>query len=120
MSDRHKDNPGRLRRSRELNPKRFVIYRIRGNAKIRGIECDIIESDLPEIPEYCPVLPWIRLTSEVGNGRSAGSLSLDRIDSSKGYVKGNIRFISDRANTLKRDATDQELIMLGKDAANRK
>jgi hypothetical protein len=107
-------------RNRTKHPKRSIIYRVRGGAKVRGIECDITESDLPEIPEYCPVLPWIKLTYEVGKGVSDSSLSLDRVDSTKGYVKGNIRFISHRANTLKRDATDEELIMLGKDAASRK
>lgn len=108
-----------IKNARRKHPKRFIIYRLRGNAKVRGIECNITEADLPEIPEYCPVLPWIRLTYEVGNGHADGSLSVDRIDSTKGYVKGNIRFISHRANTLKSDATDQELIMLGRDAAKR-
>ncbi len=113
-------NADYLKSQRVKHPKRHVIYRLRGNAKVRGIECDITEADLPEIPEYCPVFPWIKLVYGVGSGRSGGSLAVDRIDSTRGYVKGNIRFISDRANTLKSDATDQELIMLGKDAASRK
>lgn len=119
MSETAAQSRARHKRERIKHPKRFIIYRIKGNAKVRGIECDISEADLPAIPEYCPVLPWIRLTYEVGRGISDGSLALDRIDSSKGYIKENIRFISHRANTLKRDATDQELIMLGKDAASR-
>jgi len=108
------------KKRRTLNPKLFIMCRVRGSAKLRGIECSITERDLPEIPEYCPVLPWIKLVYAVGKGVSDGSVALDRIDSSVGYVKGNIRFISHRANTLKSDATDQELIMLGKDAATRK
>lgn len=87
---------------REARPKSFIIYRMRGNAKTRGIEFSLTEATLPSIPEYCPVFPWIKLVYEVGKGRSDGSLSLDRIDSSKGYVEGNVRFISNRANTLKR------------------
>ncbi len=40
------------------------------------------------------------------------SPSLDRIDSTKGYTKGNIWVISNRANTLKNDATLSELKLL--------
>lgn len=43
------------------------------------------------------------------------SASLDRIDSSKGYVKGNIRWVSRAINWMKNDMTDEmvnELITL--------
>jgi hypothetical protein len=57
------------------------------------------------------------LKLEQGNGKStASSPSLDRIDSSKGYVKGNVRVISHRANLLKNNATVEELKLLLVDA----
>lgn len=40
------------------------------------------------------------------------SPSLDRLDSSKGYVKGNVRVISKRANQLKNNATVEEMRMV--------
>jgi hypothetical protein len=108
-----------VKQRRVQSPKQFIIYRTRGNAKIRGIEFNITEADLPAVPEYCPVFPWIKITYKVGEGRSDSSLSLDRIDSSKGYVRGNLRFVSDKANRLKSDMSDAELAALGTDAEKR-
>lgn len=107
------------KKRRRQQPLAHIIYRAKGNAKIRGIEFNITEKDLPSIPENCPIFPWIKLVYTVGEGRSEGSLSLDRIDSSQGYVKGNLRFVSNRANSMKSDMTDAELRALGTDAEKR-
>ena len=34
--------------------------------------------------------------------------SIDRIDNTKGYVKGNVCIISNRANAIKRDGSAEE------------
>ena len=111
-------------KSREDHPKRWILIRVKMNAKNRGICCTLKERDIPDFPKFCPVLPWIELVYEVGKGRiggdaNPGTVSVDRIDSTKGYVPGNIRIISDRANRLKRDASDREMFALGKDAERR-
>ena len=41
--------------------------------------------------------------------RSEASLSIDRIDSSKGYIKGNVHIVSWKANRLKSNATLEDL-----------
>ena len=38
--------------------------------------------------------------------------SIDRIDSTKGYEKGNVWVISGRANRIKNDATPEELMRI--------
>ncbi|MHB8563307.1 MAG: hypothetical protein ACYDDA_05035 [Acidiferrobacteraceae bacterium] len=62
------------------------------------------------IPKTCPLLG---IALERKPGVQAGSTpSLDRIDSSLGYVKGNVWVISWRANHIKTDASLEELKQL--------
>lgn len=88
-----------------------LLLSVKTRAKKRGIAFDLNESDLI-IPDVCPIL-GIPLIREVGE-RTDAYPSVDRIDSSKGYTKDNILVMSWRANCLKRDATLEELILLGK------
>jgi len=59
------------------------------------------------IPDSCPVFGT---KFEVGNYQTCATL--DRIDNSKGYEKGNICIISGRANRLKGDADVLDLELL--------
>jgi hypothetical protein len=93
------------------DPKKWamvVLHNLRYRAKAKGIKFDLKPEDL-ELPEVCPVL-GIKL--RIAFGRAANkpySPSVDRFDNSKGYVKGNVRVISRRANSLKTNATVHEL-----------
>lgn len=71
---------------------------------------DIEVSDIV-IPTLCPVLgiELHRIKSGRGVGQNPASPSLDRIIPHLGYVKGNVRVISFRANVLKNDASVEEL-----------
>lgn len=99
------------RRWAKNNPLASYLIHLRANAKKRGIEFDITLDDLPEMPTHCPVLGipvyWGRGKGGVGNDDHL--ISLDRIDNTKGYTKDNIMFISRRANSLKRDASFEEV-----------
>jgi hypothetical protein len=44
------------------------------------------------------------------NGESPYNASLDRIDNSKGYIKGNVRYVSHMANIARSTFSDNELI----------
>lgn len=57
------------------------------------------------IPTHCPVFGWVLRAG----GRHFNSMSIDRVDSSKGYIPGNVKVISLRANQLKNNATIEEL-----------
>ena len=71
-----------------------------------GVEFTIRLEDI-HIPEFCPVL-GIRL--KVGRGKqNAGSPSLDRFDTMKGYTPDNTWVISFRANSWKSNFSLTEL-----------
>lgn len=98
----------------EANPEVHLklVERIRSkrnNAKQRGIEFDLTISDLYPLPEVCPVL-GIPLSYENGSGYTDNSMSIDRVDPKRGYVRGNIVLVSQRANRIKNDATVDELL----------
>jgi len=61
------------------------------------------------IPEYCPLLN-IKLSTDPDDKSLPNYYTIDRIDSSKGLVKGNIQIISLKANTMKSKATELELL----------
>lgn len=59
-------------------------------------------------PENCPVFNQPLLLK--GGGFSPYSPSVDKIIPSKGYVRGNLQIISYLANSMKRDASIEQLI----------
>jgi hypothetical protein len=85
---------------------RQLLVQARTRAKKLGIEFTLTISEI-EIPEKCPVLGIDLYTNKGKAGYN--SPSLDRIDSTKGYVPGNVKVISYRANWLKGNANIEEV-----------
>lgn len=83
----------------------------RHRAKIKNIAFTITEHDV-EIPSHCPILGIPLVVGSVG-GRM-NSYSLDRVDNTKGYVPGNVRLISHKANTCKSNLSFMEIENLWK------
>lgn len=90
--------------------KRTVEHRLWWYAKQRakkyGIPFTITEQDIV-VPERCPVL-GLKLEVAVGQ-KQPNSPSLDKLIPELGYVPGNVRVISMRANRVKGDASLNEL-----------
>lgn len=101
------------RRYRLKHPDRVRLQLLVNNAKIRatkhGVPFSLTVADI-SIPECCPVF-GVTFSRPTGRARGPGdySPSLDRIDPALGYVAGNIRVISYRANRISNDATVGEL-----------
>lgn len=88
------------------NPTRVLYRNAKDRAKNLSLPFNIEIEDIV-IPERCPILD-IPLIKSYGK-LTGNSPSLDRVIPSLGYVKGNVRVISFRANRLKSDVTIAEL-----------
>lgn len=86
-----------------------LYNRLKSSAKKRGILFTLTLTELNNLtfPITCPVL-GIPIKFNKGTQQD-NSVSIDRIDSSKGYTIDNIVVISWKANKLKNNATKEEL-----------
>lgn len=91
---------------------RQTLSVVQNKSKQEGIEFDLEVDDLSPFPLNCPVMNTPIDYFKKGQGGSNNSPSLDRINPTKGYIKGNVRVISQRANRLKQDATVSDAIRL--------
>lgn len=98
-----KESINAARRERhKADPRRKMLTAARHRANEKGLDFDLQLEDII-VPALCPVLG---IALRVGGGDHAPSL--DRLDNAKGYVRGNVAVISDRANRLKRDGSAAE------------
>lgn len=89
-------------------PESRLFYRLYRSHRDEGFRFNITVDDIV-IPERCPLLD-IPLSTDPKDKDEPNYYTGDRIDSSKGVVKGNIQVISLRANKMKNKATELELL----------
>lgn len=85
-----------------------IIIRLRHKCKQQGIPFDITHEDIP-VPTHCPVFGTELILGGTDGYKDWNSPSIDRVIPALGYVKGNVHVISVRANTIKNDASAEEL-----------
>lgn len=88
----------------------LIVMRRRNSlkqSKHPDVPFTITAADLGELPDTCPVLG---IPLYFGDGVvGPNSPTIDRIDPALGYVPGNVMVISHRANTIKHNATIEEI-----------
>ena len=105
-----------IRQPDDYTKFRWYIKSIIKNSKKRSHTYDVDIEYLKELWEsqngICPFtgIKLILRTHNYKQERSPYQASLDRIDNSKGYIKGNIRFVSLMFNYAKNDFTDEQVI----------
>lgn len=87
--------------------RRWMLKSSRIRARAKGLPFTISLDDIPS-PLVCPAL-GIKIDWDSRNSSGPASPSLDRLRPERGYVPGNVRVISHRANSIKNDATPTEL-----------
>jgi hypothetical protein len=94
------------------NTHEYYLWKgCQNRAKKNNIPFNLEYTDVV-IPKKCPIL---EIPIFKGNERHiANSPSLDRLVPELGYVKGNVRVISYKANTMKSDASIEEIKMFAK------
>lgn len=97
-----------ISRNRKENYRKTYVHQIwlraRARAKKFNLDFNIEESDII-VPEYCPVYG---MKLEIGLDNMSNSPCIDRIDNTKGYIKGNIVIVSSKANRVKGHGTLEE------------
>lgn len=102
-------NQDRIRYQNNIRHKENVARSLLRGARGRATRCNIpFDLDISDVivPTHCPILGIELIVSKAK--RNENSPSLDKIDNSKGYVKGNVQVVSWRANRLKGDGSRDE------------
>lgn len=85
------------------NPNKFQFNQVKARAKRNNVPFSLDYNDIVW-PTHCPVLGI-----ELNRIERDHCPSFDRVDPSKGYIKGNVFIISNRANRMKQEATLENL-----------
>lgn len=99
------------------------VTRLKNNARKRNLTFDVTIEFLWELfikqNRQC-ALSGIPLQFRSRVAKSDGNASLDRIDSTKGYIEGNVQWVDKDINSIKSDYSQQRFIELCKQVATYK
>jgi hypothetical protein len=114
----------RKRKRQAENPKAewwycsATVARTRARARVLPYNLEI-HAPCCVLPDVCPILGIVLDYGPKDRvGPAPSSPSLDRIRPELGYVVGNVRVISHRANQIRSNATAAELRLVYQDAVN--
>lgn len=91
--------------------RKKLINQVRARAKTKGLEFNLELEDIP-YAETCPLLGCKLIPGTQHDYEYTHSL--DRIDPTKGYIKGNVWVMSKKANSMKNNANKEELLIFAK------
>lgn len=100
----------------------YFYASIKDKAKRRNLEFSLSKEELYsyfEIQEEKCALTGVKLTFNIRKNKDySGTASVDRIDSSKGYVKGNVQWVCKDINFAKQSLSQKDFIKMCELVAN--
>jgi len=97
----------------EIGYKANLWQNLRGNAARRNISVNIEKSDIQRLYDdqggLCAVTGLPMQFSALESGKNSYAVSVDRIDSSRGYYQDNIRLVCARVNLMKMELSDEQM-----------
>lgn len=100
---------------RSSSPKNFISGILNHAAKRKkhlGFNIDLVYLlELYEKQQGLCALSGVEMTYLAGKGRVNTNISIDRIDSAVGYVRGNVQFVCDVVNRMKQDLPQSEMFI---------
>lgn len=104
--NRHEQIKAYKREQIRKYPERYLHHMARIRAKKKRVPFELTVENVT-IPTHCPILG---IPLSINSGKSGpNSPTLDRIIPQLGYVPGNVIVMSHRANTIKSDASVEEI-----------
>ena len=109
----HPEAYKRKSEKRSSNPKNFlsaILHHASSRKRHLGFNIDIYHlNDLYEKQEGLCAISGAEMTYLAGHGRKQTNISIDRINSSLGYIRGNVQLVCDAINVMKSNSTEEEL-----------
>jgi len=97
----------RAKRTRKRDPLGSLLRGAKAAAKTKGFKFNLTRDDL-DLPSHCPVFGTKLKPQKRGSKRFGDAPSVDRIDSTRGYTRGNCVIISRHANCVKSYGTAED------------
>jgi hypothetical protein len=94
---------------RSKNPENFIKHLMSYKKRRESISLDDVMSVYNKQEGLC-ALSGVEMTYNQFGGKCPSNISIDRIDSSKGYRADNIQLVCSLVNTMKMQYTKEELV----------
>ena len=112
--ERYLANPQYQNEWKKVNIELHLLQLAKARAKKYNLPYTLTKEHIV-LPKVCPVFGFpLKAYIGAGHGGRPDSYSIDKIDPTKGYIPNNIQIISNKANSMKLNATREELVQFAK------